>query len=191
MPAMDPKAYQGLLDILRSHRPTRAFRNEALPAVVLEKLSLAFNLSPALGDDHSAALKFFQGHSLKPVEAMLQELWQGLSQIFPSDVARGEIAKFQDDFATIGRAQTLAAVSARKTPPYLFEALGQSATFFWGRELSAAMATQNLIAAAESLQVGAALLAGPMAFASQIGDFIGLGKGRTLVAFLALGWPAK
>jgi nitroreductase len=189
---METKGYQNLTELFKNRKATSETSPEEIPTIILEQLTRAFNLAPAAGDDHSARVIFYtHPEQIKAVEDFSQNIISDIDNLIKSEIIKEEILKYKDDFYFIGKASVLAIITAKKTPSFLTESLGESASLFFARELCAAMALENLLLAAESLSLSTNCLQGPLAFSQQLETFLGLEHNRILLAIVTIGFKKK
>lgn len=95
--------------------------------------------------------------------------------------------RYGENFFWFGDVPALAVITCRKPPAFLQMAMGDKAALLWGGELSAAMAAFALLLAAQTLDLGACCLTGPLSVWREMETRLDIPKHDTLVLLAALG----
>jgi hypothetical protein len=111
----------------------------------------------------------------------------GLCAEIPSAFCREEMRRYGENFFWFGDVPALAVITCRKPPAFLQMAMGDKAALLWGGELSAAMAAFALLLAAQTLDLGACCLTGPLSVWREMETRLDIPKHDTLVLLAALG----
>ncbi|MDR1887929.1 MAG: nitroreductase family protein [Zoogloeaceae bacterium] len=181
--------YETLMALLRARHSCRAFAPRPLENAVLDALGAAFAQTPQAGGGRGLACTFITDAArLRELAEAGTRAFAALCDNIPSAFIREEMQRYGENFFWFGDAPALAVVTCRKPPAFLQAALGDKAALQWGGELSGAMAAFALLLAAQTLDLGACCLTGPLAVWQEMENRLAIPKHDHLVLLTALGY---
>lgn len=181
-------AHDSLLALLSQRKSCRDFAPDPLDQSALDALSRAFALAPSAGNRHDARCFFITDRAaIRNLAEQSSTAFDALCRGMESPFLREEMERYGHNFFWFASAPALACVVCRRPPAFLEESAGDKAPLLWGGELSAAMAAFALLLAAESLDIGACCLTGPLAVWRDMERLLNIPKRETLVLLVALG----
>jgi len=182
--------YAQCLDFLARRRSVRQYEQRPVPSDVLEKLVTAAIQAPSASSrqDWEFIVICSRGRIAELAEVTAR-CWKEILETCESDIVRDELARYASNFDWFAMAPALIAVTCKRPEGFLQALLGDAASAVAGACASAAMATQNLLLAAETLGLGACCLTGPVAAAEHLKPLLGMGRNRQLVCLVAVGYP--
>lgn len=173
-------------------RSIRRFRSDPVPRSLLEELIEIASWAPSAGNmqDWEFAVVTDRSIIVKLADAAHAQ-WAAVQKDDQGGVIASELTRYLDNFTWFSDIPTLIAVSCKSTEAFLINILGERAHKVIGRKLSAAMAIQNLLLAANAAGLGTCCLTGPLAAEKEIRQILRLGKRRDLVCMVAIGYPEE
>lgn len=184
-------SYESLFDLLARRRSIRHFTERSVSSETIEKLVEAAIQAPSASNRQD--WKFLVVRSRKHIEALADttsQCWKDILACCDSEAVQDELAGYAVHFDWFRAAPVVIAVTCKRPEGFLRELLPESASAVSGAYASAAMASQNLLLAAESLGLGACCLTGPVAAEKAFKPLLGMGNSRQLVCLVAVGYPA-
>ena len=185
--------YDRLLELIRSRRSIRRFTDRAVSREDLVRLLEAARWAPS-------------NHNRQPWHFLIIEDRQQLHQLAEA-VRRDLIAKTKSlpeaaggyfhefiDYATFFAEAPMLVVALHKRPVSLSAAVLaglRNPELVSCEPLSAAMAVQNLLLAAQALGLGACVLTGPLLVPEALTRTLALPPGYDLACLVAVGYPAE
>ena len=180
------------LQFVRSRRSIRKFRADPLPRENLRQIIEAASWAPSASNRQDWGFTIITSSSVKKrMEDTIRNCWKSILDKIETGVIRDELERYAKNFDWFSLAPVLIAVSAKRPETFLCDLLGGTADDIAGTEISAAMATQNLMLAAHALGIGSCCITGPLAAQEALKDLLGFGKRRKIVCLVALGYPAE
>lgn len=184
--------FDAFLDLARSRRSTRLFAPGGISREVLERLVDAARWAPSAGNLQDWG--FTAVRSRVVIERMagaVRRRWEELLSGLGEASGAAELRSYAENFLWFERAPAVVAVSAKRTETFLNHVLGDRAQAVSGRALSAAMAAQNLMLAAQTEGLATCCLTGPIAAEEELKELLGLDRRQSLVCLIAVGFPAE
>ncbi len=186
-------SYPELMTLLRSRRSVRSFTGEGIATEDILKLVEAARWAPS--NHNRQPWKFILIEDRDKIVALANAVRDELAakcQALPS-LAAGRTEEFVAH-ATVFSAAAALLVALHRRPLSIGSALMEGVenpVLVSGEPLSVAMAVQNLLLAAESLQLGACVLTAPLLAPSSIAAAIPIPAGCAITCLVAVGHPAE
>lgn len=180
------------LTLLRGRRSVRSYRPEPVPQELLDQLLTAATLAPSAGNRQDWEFIVVVDATAKELLATAtQARWQELTAGAEESGALAELRRYADNFTWFASAPAVIAVTCRRPETFMQELLGDAAAIVAGQRLSAAMAAQNLMLAAQAAGLGSCCLTGPLAADAALRNLLGLNARQELVCMITVGYPTK
>ncbi len=185
--------YDSLLELIRARRSIRRFAERKVSADDIRRLLEAARWAPSNHNRQPWRFLVLQDRTrirtlAGAVERSLAEKLKSLPAV--AGAYAGELLHYATFF---GEAPVLI-VTLHKPPASVSAALLQGvaqAELVSGEPLSAAMAVQNLLLAAQALGLGACVLTGPLLVLEALTEALDLPPGFVVTCFVAVGNPAE
>ncbi|MDR1395660.1 MAG: nitroreductase family protein [Deltaproteobacteria bacterium] len=185
-----PEQFRLLAGIMAQRRSVRVFEDRPVAASDISALLKAFDSAPQAGGDRGRrCLMITDPARISELAAAGKQGYQKWLARTESPLIRSELEQYGANFFWFERAPLLAVSAVRRPPAFLQETFGQEAELFWGGHLSAAMAMEALLLAAEALGLGACCLGGPMIVRAELEGLLGLGRREQISLLAAAGYP--
>ena len=173
-------------------RSIRRFRTDPVPRGLLEELIEIAGWAPSAGNMQDWEFAVVTDSSIiSQLADATRTWWSATLESNQSGAIVSELARYSSNFTWFSETPALIVVSCKRTEAFLKTILGERAHDVAGRKLSAAMAIQNLLLAANAAGLGTCCLTGPLAAEEEIRQILGLGKRRELVCMVAIGYPKE
>lgn len=185
--------YETLLRVIRERRSIRSFSNRAVTREQIESLIEAARWAPS--NHNRQPWRFLVLQDGQQIQALARAVAEGLAprlKTLPA-VAAGFAAEFEHYATFFAMAPVLLIVLHRQPVSFAAELLQgvTNAALVSGEPLSAAMAVQNLLLAAQALGLGACVLTAPLAAQPAINAALSLPAGYDITCLVAVGYPGE
>jgi len=185
-------AADDLLNLIRTRRSVRRFRDEPVSRDILERLIEAASWAPSAGNAQDWRFTVVTSPSrLREMNDAARRAWEKIIAAHEGSGLVEDVGRYAARFSDFAAAPALIVVSARATGPLHRRLLGDAAAAGAGSAASAAMAAQTLLLAAHALGLGACPMTGPLAARDELARLIGLERKQDIVCVVALGYPAE
>lgn len=185
-------SYKNLMELMRQRRSVRRFLDREVPPGDIEKIIEAAAQAPSASNRQD--WRFAVVTSRERIEELADSVgkrWARLLEGIESDAVREELGKYARNFQWFGSAPALIIITCKQPEGFLRTILGDKAWAVAGTYAGASMASQNLMLAAETLGLATCCLTGPVAASEEINSVIGLGRNRSIVCLIAVGYAAE
>jgi nitroreductase len=180
--------YDALMMLLRARHSCREFAPRPLDDSTLNALRAAFALAPQAGGERALNCTFITDPArLRALAEGGKRAFAALCDSMTSPFIREEMLRYGENFFWFGDVPALAVVTCRKPPAFLRAAMGDKAASLWGGDLSGAMAAFALLLAAQTLDLSACCLTGPLSVWQEMETRLDIPKRDNLVLLAALG----
>ncbi len=185
--------YYRLLELIRLRRSIRRFSDRAVSREDLVRLLEAARWAPS--NHNRQPWRFLVIEDKQQISHLAETVSRGLSEkmkALPETAAAhaGEFIHYATCFST---APVLLAVLHKQPVSVSAPVLAglKNPDLVSGEPLSAAMAVQNLLLAAQALGLGTCVLTGPLLVQDALAEALDLPAGHNLTCLVALGHPAE
>lgn len=180
---------EAFIEVLKSRRSIRRFKNKSVPRDVIYKLIEAASWAPSAGNRQNWEFTVVTSMSLKEkmAEAVRFEWNRLLERPNMSSIA-DSIREYSKHFDWFARAPVLVVLSAKSPEGFMNKMFGSADIDVAGTKTSVAMAAENLMLAAHSTGIGSCCLTAPLAAHESIKTLLGLGARQVIVCLVALGY---
>jgi nitroreductase len=185
--------YAPLLELIRSRRSIRQFSDQAVGRDDLERLLEAARWAPS--NHNRQPWRFLVIEDRQQINQLAETVGRGLSEklrLLPEAAAAhaGEFVHYATFFS---KAPVLLVVLHKQPVSVSAPVLAglKDPDLVSGEPLSAAMAVQNLLLAAQALGLGTCVLTGPLLVPDAVAGALDLPAGHDLTCLVALGHPAE
>jgi nitroreductase len=179
-----------LFSVIRSRRSIRRFKDTPVPREILDQLLDCAAWAPSAGNRQDWLFIVITAFELKQAMAdAVRQCWQTV--VAKNGDTDGELATYTAGFGNFASAPVVIAVCARRVSDYQTRLMGETALVAGGSIVSAAMAAQNLMLAAQALGIGTCCMTGAVAARAELEALLGVGRRHELVCLVAAGYPAE
>ncbi len=176
------------LTTLRGRRSIRRFQEKPVPREIVDCLIAAASYAPSASNRQDWRFTVVMNQELKRKMAdAVAFRWRELAESATTAVAEG-VLSYSANLTWFAEAPVVITVSCRTPDAFLEEMLGPKAEPVAGNRISAAMAAQNLMLAANAEGLGSCCLTGAVAAEDDLITILELGPRRQLVCLIALGY---
>ena len=183
---------EGFLNLVRGRRSIRKFRQDPVPKEVVRNIIEAASWAPSASNRQDWEFRVVTSSPLKEkMKTIVRSYWESALNQTRSEAIREELQKYISMFDWFSHAPALIIISAKRPESFLYHILGDTADDVAGTEISAAMASQNLMLAAHASGIGSCCFTGPLIAQEKLKELLEMGKGRKIVCLIALGYPAE
>ena len=185
--------YEQFLDLLKSRRSIRRFTDRAVGREDIVRLLEAARWAPS--NHNRQPWKFLVLEDRTQIRALAETIGRSLAKKIKSLPAvasayAGELAHYSTVFANAPVLIVVLHKPPASVAAPLLEGLPHP-ELVSGEPLSVAMAAQNLLLAAQTLELGTCVLTGPLLVQEEFTDTLNLPAGFGLTCFIAVGHPAE
>lgn len=185
--------YDEVLLLMKSRRSVRRFADQPVSRDDLERLLEAARWAPS--NHNRQPWRFLVLDDRERIRGLAKAVGQALGaklQALPSlaSAYAGDLAHY----ATLFAQAPVVIVALHKQPVSVARALLEGLPhpgLVSGEPLSVAMAVQNLLLAAQALDLGACVMTAPLLVPEAVARALRLPAGHDLTCFIALGYPAE
>jgi nitroreductase len=185
--------YDRLLELMRSRRSIRRFSDRAITREDIGRLIEAARWAPS--NHNRQPWRFLVIEDKQKLNQLADAVRQGLSRKLKTlpEAAAAYISELMHYATFFSNAPVLLLVLHKQpvsvSAPLLAEL--KNPELVSGEPLSAAMAVQNLLLAAQALGLGTCVLTGPLLAQDAMEEHLDLPAGHDLTCFVAIGYPAE
>lgn len=178
-------------DLLRARRSIRRFQPDPVDRERLLKLVEMASWAPSAGNRQDWFFTIVTGEKARrEMSACVRQRWREIIEENSGLGAIDEVRRYTCRFADLAEAPVVVAVSTRCAGALQVQILG-AATAAGGGVISAALAVQNLMLAAQTLGLGSCCLTAPLVARDEIHRLLGLDARQEIVCLVILGFPAE
>jgi nitroreductase len=185
--------YAHLLELIQSRRSVRRFSDRAVSREDIGRLLEAARWAPS--NHNRQPWKFLVIEDKQQITQLAETVSQGLSEKMKSlpGVAAQYASQFKQYAIFFANAPVLVVVLHKQPVSVSAPVLAglKNPDLVSGEPLSAAMAVQNLLLAAQALGLGTCMLTGPLLVQDALAGALDLPAGHDLTCLVALGHPAE
>jgi len=185
--------YALLLELIRSRRSVRRFSDRAISREDIGHLLEAARWAPS--NHNRQPWRFIVIEDKHQIGQLAETVNQGLSEKMKSlpEVAAQYASQFKQYATFFANAPVLVVVLHKQPVSVSAPLLAglKNPDLVSGEPLSAAMAVQNLLLAAQALGLGTCVLTGPLLVQDALAGALDLPAGHDLTCLVALGHPAE
>ena len=188
---MTTPEYGQLMALVRGRRSVRQFLDKPVDRDLIACTIEAASWAPSASNRQDWLFSVVESSELKAAMATaVRSRWLAIVEAHQELGTIDEIRSYSASFGDFETAPVVIAVSASKVSAIQQELLGPAGPATAGSFASAAMAAQNLMLAAHALGLATCCMTGALAAREELGELLGLGRGRELVCLIALGHTA-
>ena len=184
--------YQSLLSVLSSRRSIRRFTEQSVSRDAILRLLEAARWAPS--NHNRQGWKFLVFDDRPKIRALAHQVEEALAERIKKlpDMA-ATYSNGMVRYATLFAEAPVLIVALHKRPTSIAAPLLEgipNAVLVSGEALSTAMAVQNVLLAAQAMDLGACVMTGPL-LVPEIGTWLELPPGFDVTCFIAVGHPAE
>lgn len=184
------KRLEGFKKNALQRRSIRNFKQKPISKKLLEEVIQIACWAPSAGNLQDWEFTVVQNkETITRLAGEVQYSWQTALDSCQSEAVASALTKYLDNFTWFKEAPALIVVSCKRPEAFLCSIFDNAAQDIAGRKISAAMAVQNLLLAADAAGLGTCCLTGPLVAEKEIREVLELGKRRDLVCMVAIGYP--
>jgi nitroreductase len=180
---------EAFMDVLKSRRSIRRFKDTPVPKEVVCSLIEAATWAPSAGNRQNREFTVVTSAPLKAklAETVRSEWARVLDEPAMATVAE-KMMEYSKHFDWFAQAPVLVVLSAKNPEGFMNQMFGPAAMDVAGTKTSVAMAAENLMLAAHASGLGSCCLTAPLAAQDGMKTLLGLGARQVIVCLVALGY---